>query len=297
MADIPRLAYVVLAHQTPAQIQRLARRLSNTGRVYLHLDANMPPALYAETVSDLPSEVTLVRREPCFWGGFGIVQATLNGIEAALASGGWSHLFLLSGQCYPIKTDSDIANHCNTHREISWVQHFPVPSLHSWQEEKGGLLRFTRAHFYDAPNPFLRRWLPRFSRRGFSLPRRPPPDLPLFGGSQFWGLSHEAARYVSDFCHARPEMVRYFRYVAIPDEHFIQTVLGGSPLAQDGQIVCDTPHYLAWNEHTKRPVALNQTHLSFLLQSSALFARKFVQGESDSLIALLENSNEGATLS
>jgi hypothetical protein len=200
-------------------------------------------------------------------------------------------LFFLSGQCYPIKTDREIVAHSNAHRGVSWVQQFPIPSPHSWRTEQGGLLRFTRYHFHDIPSPFLRRLLPRFSRRGISPARRLPRDLPLFGGSQFWGLSHEAARYVFHFCQARPEIVRYFRHVAIPDEHFIQTVLGGSPLAQAGQVCCETPHYLAWDEQTKRPLVLTEEHLPDLLNSPALFARKFTGEKSDALMAALETRN------
>lgn len=293
---VPRLAFIVLAHHQTKQLARLLRRLNKAGwPIYLHLDRKMREIPYSETVvevSRLP-HVDLLRRHRCHWGGWGIVRATLAGLNAALsAPEPFDHLFLLSGQCYPIKTDRELLAFSEANRGKSWVQTYPVPSGHAWQTENGGLDRFARRHYPDVPTALARRLFRVAARRGYTPALSTPPNLPLFGGSQFWGLSHEAAQYVQDFCSNRPEVVRFFRHAAIPDEHFFQTILGGSPLANDGKIHCQTPHHLLWDEGTSRPSVLTLDHLPELLASERVFARKFDEKISVELREALDARNK-----
>ena len=107
-----QIAYLILAHAQPQQIGRLTRRLAAPGvRFYLHIDANTPDEAFAamqQEVARSCAAATWIARQPCRWGGFSLVDASLRLIEAALADDcDW--LVLLSGQDYPLQSNADIA--------------------------------------------------------------------------------------------------------------------------------------------------------------------------------------------
>ena len=87
----------------------------------------------------------------------------------------------------------------------------------------GGLDRI-RYRYYERVN---------YKTRTLRLPilRRQFPDgLQPYGGGAWCALSHAAVRYISSFVEQRPDVVRFFKHVKIPDEIFVQTILMNSPL-------------------------------------------------------------------
>src|ERR671936_1517914 len=98
-------AYLVLAHKNLDQLARLSRRLSGErSRVLVHVDAATDVSAHEAELREIAGLTLLARRHRCPWGGFELVQATLDLMAAALAAGGEvERLTLLSGQDYPIK--------------------------------------------------------------------------------------------------------------------------------------------------------------------------------------------------
>ena len=55
-------------------------------------------------------------------------------------------------------------------------------------------------------------------------------DLEPYSGITWWTLSRNACEYVLSFMESNPHIERFFRDTFAPEESFIHTVLGNSPL-------------------------------------------------------------------
>src|ERR1700712_1548857 len=104
-----RIAHLILAHHNPAQLGRLISRLSHPDAdVYVHVDAkfDIEPFCF---ISKTPNVYFIQNRVKVHWGSYSMVQATVNGFTEILATQkAYSHINLLSGDDYPIKSTAQI---------------------------------------------------------------------------------------------------------------------------------------------------------------------------------------------
>lgn len=257
------LAYIISAYKNLGQLARLVRRLnSDRSDIVVHVDRKTDDREYADLVSglsNLPS-VRFLDRHVCHWGGFGHVRATLKGIEELLCRGAqFDHAILLTGQDYPIKPLEAIRAFFEENRGRSFMGYNPLPSP-LWSP-RGGLDRIEYRHV---------RWYGRHLRvpgkRAF------PRGLTPFGGGAYWCLSYECVELVRSFVVERPDVVRFFKHVDIPDEIFFQTVILNSELAET--VVNDNLRHVDWFRGP-RPAVLGTGDVDKLKSSPKLFARKF----------------------
>jgi hypothetical protein len=283
-----RIGYLILAHRYPEQLLRLVNRLDGKNVVFLvHIDKKVadPVNTYLQSQFFTKKNVRFIKRFTCHWAGFGIIQATLQGIKEAVENKiEVDHLVLLSGQDYPIKSNDYINEFLFRHKGFSFVNHKPFPQP-EWKSENGGWHRVESWHFirrhtryvYPCRNIFgigrmsvfnpvwniAQSIMPKF-RRTFPLRLHP------FGGAQFWCLSNKHFHYIYDFIQRHPQYLSFFKYVFVPDEILIQTIIGNANFQQE--IYNDTLHFLEWN----RPGAvLNTSDKENIFSTYHLFARKF----------------------
>lgn len=261
--DGARIAYIVSAYKNLDQLARLTRRLlTDRSVVVIHVDLKTDQLEYdalANDVGTLPA-VRLLPRHTCHWGGFGHVRASLKGIDALLQSGAtFDHVVLLTGQDYPIKPMTEIERFFAENRGRSFIGHSPLPSPH-WSP-RGGLDRIEYRHI-------------RFRSAHLRLPgKRPfPSGLRPHGGGAYWCLSRRSIELVHQLTNERPDIVRFFERVDIPDEIFFQTIIMSSNLSET--VVDDNLRYIDWSRGP-RPAVLGVDDLPALLGSTKLFARKF----------------------
>lgn len=267
-----RIKYVVLAHHAPDQLARLVQRLQHDdASFFVHIDRRAPDSTDAAIRSRLHGmpRVSFVPRQKVAWGGYGIVRATLEGLQVAAADRQqYDFAVLLSGQDYPLK---------------------PTDEIHAWLAERRGDAFLN--HVRVAADS-MSEWLGRFTGwhwRGYVLGRYqmfPHPRLPLptwrrtflagvtpFAGSMYWALPQEAVAYVLEFVDENPKFVRFFHHVDFPDESFFQTIMLNSPLAST--VTDANLHFIDWSERQSRPKTLGATDVDAALASGKLFARKF----------------------
>jgi hypothetical protein len=258
-----RIAYVVSAYKNPDHLARLIRRLhTGSGTSFLvHVDRKTDDATFRAMlagVADLEG-IRFLPRHACHWGDFGHVRASLKGIrELAHRADEPDYVILLSGQDYPIKSNTFIRDFLERAEGRSFFLHFPLPT-ENWS--RGGLDRF-------------RDWHIRYRGLHLRLPlrRRLPDGLRPWGGSAYWIVSRSALRTIVDFLEANPGYERFFKHVDIPDELFFQTILLNGPEAE--RCVDFRLHYTEWSRDPA-PAILVEDDFPHLLDSSCLFARKF----------------------
>jgi core-2/I-Branching enzyme len=282
-----KVAYLIRAHHAPTLLERLVRRIAGPeAGVFIHVSRTAEDTVYDEMVSRLRDvdRVEWLPRRSCRYGGFSLVEATLAGIDAILASGlRPGHTLLLSGQDYPLRPRADIEAFLGRAGERSFVHHFRLPAP-NWREEDGGLDRIRYIHFERA----------RVRTRLLRLPlvrRRFPEGYEAYGGSAFWGLSGPALEYVHRHVRENPGFVKFFRHTLIPDELFFQTVLLNAPLRET--IVNEELHYVDWSSGGTHPATLAASDVEPMLASGKLFARKFDPADTDVLDRLDEAALSG----
>lgn len=258
------IGYIITAHTLPEQLVRLVRRLaSENARFFIHVDRRAPDAVMATVERELGGrpDVRLLPRHPVHWASFGPVRAALEGVHALLESPEpLDYGVLLTGQDYPLRSADEIESTLADAGGRSFITFRPP--------EGRFLRRLTRWHWHGnllgrrvrLPNRFM----------PLTVRRTIPAGLTPYTGSAHWCLARECLEHVE---RADPEIVRFFRWSAVPDESFFQTLLLSSPLAET--LVNDDLRYVDWSEGGPSPRVLTSYDLERMTRSSALFARKF----------------------
>jgi hypothetical protein len=283
-----RIDYLIRAHTAPAQLARLVERLDEGDvRFYVHVNRRVDAETFAAMRSALAGhrDVVWLPRIACYWGGFSLLRATLVGIEAIVRRRDPpDHVLLLSGQDYPLRPPAEIEAYLATRRGRNLLHHFRLPA-DEWAREDGGLNRLRYPHFERI------RYKTRLLR--LPIPRRLPAGLTPHGGMALWALTGETLAWLMRFLRKRPEVLRFFRRVKMPDELFFQTVLLSSPLAEtvDDELL----HYLDWSSGGAHPATLTAADLPKLRASGKLFARKFDAAMDSAILDLLDREPVRAT--
>lgn len=282
------LGIVVLAHAYPEQLGLLLSELRHPHvRCYVHLDARTDRLPFDEALADLePEAYRWLPRHPSRWGGPEAVDASLEGIAAAVDDG-CHHVLQISGQDLPLLPIDRIVDFFQNNRGRSFVDHFPLPG-DRWQH--GGMLRIERYSF----DVFGRRiiHLPRgmeaslrWKRRllntalGLAVSIRPKRKFPSYvqphGGSSWWNLDREAAAWILEFVAAHPDYRRYHQHTHCTDEIFFQSIVGGTEFAEWHEIVNDSLRYIRWERGAYHPNMITVKQFPELLGARVPFGRKF----------------------
>ncbi len=289
--DRVKIAYLVLTHGMPDHLGRLIAALRDDGvRFFVHVDRKVPIAPFlAHQAHDVEF---LDARVPVYWGQWQMVDATLRLMDRALERADPDYLVLLSGTCYPIRSNRYIRSVLGTGHEL-FINSIGMPDKRAHKP----LSRLDRFRFRSDRSPFenLSRALPimirgprkgrRFSKR-WLLTRDWRRDLPLepYAGSSWWALPADAARYLLDFAAREPGIVRFFENTRSPDEGFFQTVLSNSPFAP---AIRRNLTYADWTARGSHPATITTAHVERLGRpgpyveggpygsGELLFARKF----------------------
>jgi hypothetical protein len=260
-----KIAYLILAHAQPQQLGRLVHRLdSPDARFYIHIDANTPETTFTAMQAAAP-QACWIPRQPCRWGGFSLVDASLRLIEAALADGcDW--LVLLSGQDYPLKHPDEIAR---TLAASPFAAHLDI------QPDFAVGYRWQYWHFEKINGTLAGKIVQKVQRlcAPLGLSRKLPAVLPhIRAGSQWWMLSAPLARELIRFIQQNPPLIAFFRHTLVPDEMFFQSIISS---LYPPEKIGPSLRQIEWQTGSWSPRTFEQQDAGRLIGSPALFARKF----------------------
>lgn len=272
-----RVAYIILAHQLPEQLVRLVQRLHSPRALFLiHINRRSDDTIHRAARSGLAGldNVVFLRRHKLYWGAFGHVSATMEGLdELHRRSAEFDYVALLTGQDYPIKPVATIERTLAESGGRSFMAHDRLPG--GWED---GMRRITHWHS-------RRIGVPRGWHLELPLRRELPQGLVPYGGSSYWWLSREAIEYIRGFVVDEPRVYRFFRHVDIPDEILFHTILMNSPLR--ASIVNDELRHVDWTR-TPMPAIFRADDLETLRRSPKLMARKFDATLDSEIIDLID---------
>lgn len=210
-----RLLYVLLVHRDASQTMRLIRSLQDGDRSHfvVHVDGKVPIPIELEAYANKSTNVFVMRegRVNVTWGGFSVVQATLNAMSYGFFLGlKFDRIINLSGTTYPLATPREIRamlSRFATDDELMYVDRRPnVPSPKAWH------------YFVECDNR-----LHRIARLGL------PYGLPLRTGSQWFIISRRFGEYLLQDEDLVTPYMAYARHIIVADENFFATILLNSP--------------------------------------------------------------------
>lgn len=283
-----RLAYLILAHKDPAQIERLMRAILDPDNVYLiHVDRKSDEACHrlAAGLAARHANVAVMPARDVRWASFSVIDTTIRGIRQLLEmSPDWQFFFNLSGQDFPLRTQAQIRERLSAFPGRNFVEHFDP--MEKWVDAQARIRRI--------------RIEPPFSASGYNLPKiridrwsHYLGDAEYRGGWSYFTLD----RRFCEFMTRSPLLARYrrfFRYTYTSDEILIPTFILNSPLRDT--VINDCLRQFTWIEGEAQPRIYTMDDRERLLASPALFARKFDLGADAGIVELLEDRlRSGAT--
>lgn len=294
-----RIAYLILAHADPPQLQRLINTLHDeNASFFVHIDkkADIRPFI---TATAQERNVRFVQARVCVnWGGFSVVEGTLALMRQALdAETHYDYIVLLSGSHYPIKSRRYIREYFqgNPRREfVRYVSLRDEPFM-AW---KISMLWFNE---HVLVNRVLNRGrrLKIWGKMQASLLRRRQSlnGFEPYVGGQWWALTQDCVRYILDFVERNCQFVDFYRLTYAPDEMFFHTIILNSKYAENTN---ERVEYEDWSriDHpvkqagdnitftrwVRRPAVLDEHDFPALEKSDCLFARKFASTQSSRLM-------------
>ena len=283
-----KIAYLILAHNTPNHLSRLVRALdSSNASFFIHLDRKSDISAFRLGLTQ--HNVTFLEdRIPVYWGGFSDIEATIKLIKRALnGSLSPSYLVLLSGSDYPIKGPQYIESFFSANHGQQFMNLVPMPC-----DAIGKPLSRLQAYWLQTPcsNRLVERVTARLNRlinEQLKLKRDHSEvfkKLTPYAGSQWWALTQEACHYIISFIESKSDIVKFFKNIYMPDESFFQTIIGNSQFAND---VTRNLTFADWSRPTGGPAVIDMDHLALFANTDhvmgddtygrgeLLFARKF----------------------
>ena len=158
---------ILLVHSTVGLHQQLTLIQGYFSKILIHVDGKQPIEPYEQIIRDFECVELANKRFNGYWGGWGIVEATIHCLKELVEKSGTeqiSHVQLLSGSCAPIKSSKMYHDFLAKNLGVDFIdaEKLPLPDL-----DGGGLNRtsyhfdnFGKSSFYTTA-----KWLQRFTYR------------------------------------------------------------------------------------------------------------------------------------
>lgn len=282
-----------MAHKNPGQLHRLIDRLNDgTSEFFIHIDKTAELFQF-KLAKEFDNIVHFFERVDSKWGGFGSVQASLNGLEAVKNSQKkFDRILLLSGQDYPIKSNEYINNFFKNSLYSVFMEYSPIPNYKKWPgSDRGGWYRVDKFYiglkWYEL---FCSKFLNLQSTYIPFLKRKIPNKMKPYTGSQWWSVDMYALNYILNYDQDHPRYRSFHKYTFVPDELYVQMIIANSTDEKlTKSIENNNKQFMIWEKPgSTHPNILGKTNLNDILSSDDLFARKFDEKADAEILDLID---------
>jgi Core-2/I-Branching enzyme len=296
-----KIAYLILAHHQSNLLSRIVNRLNQPSvHFFIHIDQK------SQFIDVIKKEllhyenVKIISNYEINWGGFSIVRAELDLIRQALETNiDFKYFVLLSGQDYPIKSNSFINDFFKNHHE-DFIAYSPIRYMNETFKNKHKYYFLRDTPLVNPKNPNRNKLLTylyfglhnRFAK--YFPTRKFYKNMELYFGSQWFALTYDTIKYVIEYINNNPGFIKSMDFTETPDETFFQTLILNSERRtnlydynlfeawmknekKQGNFIprYSSLRYMDWSEHLKvKPATLDLSYFKELESSDDLFARK-----------------------
>lgn len=234
-----RHAFMIMAHEDPVVLRTLLASIDDPRHdIYLHVDARasgMDVTGLVDGVRRAHTEVVTPLKVN--WGGFSQVRCELALLERATQEP-HDYYHLLSGADLPLVGPDALHAFFDEHRGAEFV-HFVAGPLPAYIVDRVAVRhlfvergRVSQRDLASRLKGRLEGWSSTFQKRWY---RQVVPGE-FHWGSQWFSITDDLARYVVSH---RPWVERTFRRALNADEHFLQTLVVGSPFVHRLRVAPD----------------------------------------------------------
>lgn len=267
-----KIAYLILAHDTPNHLRRLVNALQHQGdRFFIHIDKKSDIRLFGTDKYD-DNVIFLEKRLNLWWGEYSIVHATLDLMSHALFSNSdFDYFILLSGSDYPIRSRIQLNRYLAENYGTEFINLTEMPNdVLDKNVDRLLYYRFQKkyddalcANLINRVNSFMRKIGITRDYSNLLYPLKP------FAGSQWWALTRDACHYILSFVEENQSVVHFFKNTHTPDESFFQTIIGNSSFRQK---VGRNLTYADWQHFGPPfPACINMWHIDLFRQKKPFF--------------------------
>lgn len=282
-------AYLILAHTNPEQIKLLIDNLDylQSTAFFIHIDAKSKIEKKLRTYLGKRSNVFFVadRIKVC-WGGVSIVEATLKLLRMAYEyhkKDTKVYFHLISGMDFPLKSNVHINDSLVEDYGVQYIEYNRLP-YKGWSNN-GGIDRIKYYWLMDDLEQKETYKLYVIQKELGMVNRNYSKTLPYYGGSQWWSITIDCARYVLYKTKNR-RFIDMFKLTYCPDEFFFHTLIIRSGKFN---IVNNNLRYIDWVSGPTYPKMLNMSDVNKIKLSDCLFARKINARNTPELVEYLIN--------
>lgn len=288
MADASdiKLAYLLLAHKNPEQINLFVGELLANGDcdVYIHVDKKNA-AIIPEIVEN--EHVIVCSEYETRWASFEICRAALKLMELAVSSGkGYSHIYFGSGQDLMVKrglyghlAENPDVVFMHIIREVTARDRAAARYKIRWSKKlmKRGNVSFSR---------FARVFLQTMCRMGIVFKRNKKTlkkQVRFYTGGTWFVAPIAAAKYIVDYTVENPDYVEFWQDSLASDLMFFQTILMNSEYKDTMQEQLTYIRFGTTKRTHNHPMTVTIADDEQIENGKYFFARKFEIAERDTI--------------
>lgn len=280
-----RHAYCIIAHDQPQQLARLVKLIDDPRNdVFILIDAKKDIKPFKDSVKACRSRLAFVANRPrIYWGHYSLIAATLRLFESAIGESDASRVHLLSGDDMPLMSQDEIHQICDVDFPNDEFVDFSTD-----KQEKRAAYQRVAYHIplrrYARPSRSVGHQLFRLVRWATLKVCRPKdPGIEIHKGANWISLTRQATEYLLS---KESKIAQVFGKSIIGDELFVQTILMASPFAShihnNGAL-----RAIDWQRGDPYTWRISDKHQ--LLESGAMFARKFNPDTDPEIISAIEH--------
>lgn len=270
-------AVLILAHKNYPLLCRLIRYFAKDCEVFVHVDKKSK--FTKDEIGQLyeyDSVKAVVQKYDVHWGGFSMLKVELYLLRLAMKQSDAAYFHLISGQDYPVKPLPLFLAFFEKNKGKIYLDYKHIPFV---GRDYNGFYRFQYYMPYDyidGRSPKGKRIIYKFYvwHKRLHIKRRIPDQFyHLYGGSQWFSITREAADVLVGYTRKHPAFYRRMRFTFAPEESYVTTVLVNK--MPGNLIVNNNLRYVRWMcENGNNPSNLGKEHFEGVVKSTAFFARK-----------------------
>jgi hypothetical protein len=271
-----KIAYCIQCHKNPIQINALLDTLDcDDVFFFIHIDAKSKKIkddiMHKENIFILDNSINVK------WGQISQVQATLILFNSVLLSGlHFDYIWLISGQCFPIKSNVYIHNYLELNKGYNFISIWDI----STYDKKWNKRNETYFPLWTISLKYFIRIIRRLwvfisgdYKRTFAIfKRKNVINRKYYYGSSWFTITYDCMCFILKTLNEEPNFIRFYKNTLCPDESFFQTIVMNSHYKDS---VKDNLLYTDFTNCRNHPRNLDKSDFENLKNSQKLIARKF----------------------
>lgn len=271
------VAYCIQCHKNTNILREFIRILSDRNDIYMHVDKKSN----LEEFKEYRNKVIFVEdRVNVIWADVSQIKSTINTLKL-IDGQKYDYVFLVSGDCLPIKSDNDIKEFLKVNKGKEFIG----------IEKSFNRLAIENRLKYKYPSIYYKKDKTKLDklyiliRDKLKLNKKNEyfSQLPnLYKGCNWFGITGEACSYILEYIEKNKNYLKAFDHSIYGDEVFFQTIIMNSKYKEniynydleedDNKMAL---RYIDWKTGPDFPRILNEEDFEKMKKSKCIIGRKF----------------------